>query len=301
MVAMKLVSPLGRLSLAMAVVLALPTAALATIFVSVDIQPPLANGGVTQTDWTPWNLATAQSNTFSQTFSGLPAVHVGMDGAFTVNLRAYHANGTSTSLGGSNSLTRRSNTEHPFQTPTYTGNQNPDMLRDGVNFNPFSAGGGNQGRSYLEVEFVGLLPNTNYDITVFSYQGGGGSQANWTVASPSPSVGFNTNPFPAHVNLSNSSGSGNIPTTNTGTGSSTTNNPSAGTTFVSVLTNASGNASLYAWGGNGLNGDNGNAEFGFNGFTIASVAAIPEASSLLMLTAVTRLGRAWRGRKTRAT
>jgi hypothetical protein len=153
------------------------------------------------------------------------------------------------------------------------------MLADLV----FDASTTAQGRDYMTLAFTGLTASTSYNITVFSYDNNGASATNWTtIAPPSSATGFASSiSFVAHKNLSNSGGNA-IPTTNNG-GASPTNvsNPSGGATF-SVTTNGSGNVTLYAWGGNGVDGNTGNSGINpyINGFTIESV---PEPATFVLM------------------
>ncbi len=166
--------------------------------------------------------------------------------------------------------------------PTYSGVTNANMLADLL----FNASVNNQGRTYMTLALTGLTASKSYNISVFSYDNNGASATNWTtIAPPSTSLGYGGTPtFVAHTNISNSSGN-TLPTTNHG-GSSPTNtsDPSGGATFQ-VTTDGSGNVTLYAWGGNGVDGNTSSSGINpyLNGFTIESVAVPEPAASVLIV------------------
>jgi len=207
----------------------------------------------------------------SKTFSGIGAGDVD-DGTFSATISAFTTNGTSTAAA--NTLGERNRSA-----PTYTGVTNANMLADLV----FDASTTAQGRDYMTLAFTGLTASKSYNFTVFSYEDNGSSATNWTTsAPPGSSLGYGgTSTFVTHKNLSNSAGNA-IPTTNNGGSSPTSvNNPSGGATF-SVTTDGSGNVTLYAWGGNGVDGNSGNTGINpyINGFTIESV---PESATCILM------------------
>jgi hypothetical protein len=258
--------------LTFAIALGLASIAQATPFLSVDVEA--TSGSTTQAGFTSWGVAAAGASSFgavSKTFSGIGAGDVD-DGTFSAAISAFTTSSGSTVAASTLGERNRS-------APTYTGVTNANMLADLV----FDASTTAQGRDYMTLAFTGLTASKSYNITVFSYDNNGSSATNWTtIAPPSSATGFaSATAFVAHTNLSNSTGNA-IPTTNNGGSSPTnTNDPSGGATF-NVTTDGSGNVTLYAWGGNGVNGNTGNSGINpyINGFTIESV---PEPAAFVLM------------------
>jgi hypothetical protein len=257
----------------LALVLLMSSAAWATPFLSVDIEA--TSGSTTQSGFTSWGVAAAGASNLgalSKTFSGIGAGDVD-DGTFSATISAFTTSSNSTVAASTFGERNRS-------APTYTGVTNANMLADLV----FDASTTAQGRDFMTLALTGLTASKSYNITVFSYDNNGSSATNWTtIAPPSTSKGYaGTNTFVAHTNISNSSGN-TMPTTNNGGSSPTnTNDPSGGATF-SVTTDGSGNVTLYAWGGNGVDGNTGNSGINpyINGFTIES--AVPEPATFVLM------------------
>jgi hypothetical protein len=255
------------------VVLLSTTAVWATPILSVDVENN--NSPVTAAGFTSWpTLGTSGTvSSTSMIFSGISAANVD-DGTFSATIA-----GWTTGAGGITSASTIASRTR--SAPSFSGVTNADMLRDFV----FNSSSGNQGRTYMTLAFTGLTASKAYNITVFSYDNnnGGGVATNWTtIAPPSTSLGYSgAATFVAHTNLANAAAN-SIPTTNDG-GSSPTNvnNPTGGATF-SLTTDGSGNATLYAWGGNGVNGNTSNSGVNpyLNGFTIESV---PEPSTCILM------------------
>lgn len=235
-------------------------------FVQADIDRNAS--GETAAGWTQMLAGADTIASLSKTFSGVAAADVN-DGTFNVNINGFQTSGTATAAASLGSRSRSA--------PVYAGQTTPGAtLRDFV----FLPSTGVQGRAYMAVQFDSLTPNTTYAITVFSYENNSAQGTNWTLAAPSATVGYAVNPFPAHVNLADT-GSNSIPTKNTG-GAAPVNstNLSAGTTFT-VTTDAGGDVTLYAWGGNGVDGNTSTSGVNpyLDGFTVESVL-VPEPVSI---------------------
>jgi hypothetical protein len=239
----------------------------AASFLQVDIDRNASSE--TAVGWTQLLTGADTITNAAKTFSGLAAAEVD-DGTFAVNISGFQTSGTSTAAI---SIGSRSRSAPVYAGQTTLGN----ALRDFV----FVPSANVQGRAYMAVLFDGLTANTAYDITVFSYENNSAQGTNWTLAAPSASVGYAVNPFPTHVNLADT-GSNSVPTRNTG-GAAPVNvtNVSAGTTF-SVTTDANGDVTLYAWGGNGVDGNTSTSGINpyLSGFTIA---VVPEPTSIAAL------------------
>jgi hypothetical protein len=267
--------------LALAIVFTIQSAARATPFLSVDIES--TSGATTQAGFTSWGVAAAGASNFSavsKTFSGIGAGDVD-DGTFAATVTGWST--TSGSTVATATLGERNRSA-----PTYSGATNTNMLADLL----FNAAVNNQGRTFMTLAFTGLTASKSYNVTVFSYDNNGASATNWTtIAPPSASLGYGgTSTFVAHTNITNSSGN-TPPTTNNG-GSSPTNtsDPSGSATF-NITTDGSGNATLYAWGGNGVDGNTSSSGINpyLNGFAIESVPE-PGACMLAVLGGLALLG-----------
>ncbi len=157
-------------------------------------------------------------------------------------------------------------------TPTgANGLNDSDMFRDLL----FAGGSGSnvQGTNFIQVLFGGLTPGQSYEIAMYSYDSSGGHTTNWTDVAPTTSGGLDgwwasspagNNTFTAPTEQSITWTSGTTP---------------APAIFDEVA-NSNGLVTLWAWGGNGVTGNQSSDTTYVNGFQIA---AVPEPGSIGLL------------------
>jgi hypothetical protein len=272
---MKISSLFLSASLSLAILLAVQSPARATPFLSVDVES--TSGATTQAGFTSWGVAAAGASNFSavsKTFSGIGTGDVD-DGTFTATVTGWST--TSGSTVATSTLGERNRS-----VPTYSGVTNANLLADLL----FNSSVNNQGRTFMTLAFTGLTASKPYNITVFSYDNTSASATNWTtIAPPSTSLGYGAmSTFVAHTNISNSAGNTSPTTNNGGSAPVNTSDPSGSATFQ-VTTDGSGNVTLYAWGGNGVDGNTSSSGINpyLNGFTIESAVPEPAACALIAL------------------
>jgi hypothetical protein len=168
-----------------------------------------------------------------------------------------------------------------------------DLFRDFA----FAAGSGSEVQStdYIQLALTGLTPSTSYQIALFSYDSSGSHSMNWTATAPFAN-GTNDNHFGW-----NPDSAAELPAGYTFVAAGDFVAPldeqtitwTAGTTpapaVLTVTTDATGAATVYGWGGNGIStnaassngGQNADSSY-LNGFQIAPVT-VPEPATMSLI------------------
>jgi hypothetical protein len=214
--------------------------------------------------WQPWGGPTNTNGDGTQLPSSQSSPNVNSTnitktfGSVTATLIAP---GTSTNYGTVNGVASMNSRDRG--SPTGAAGDS-DLFRDLMFAG--TSGSNVQSTNYIELTLSGLTPNTGYEIATYSYDSTGTHTTNWTATAPT---------------------NGTVGWTPGGTFTAPADEQSIawtpGTTpapaIFSVTTDPSGSVSLWAYGGNGVTGNQNSDTTYINGFQVA----VPEPASIGLL------------------